>query len=136
MTLTPLPKSRFDPPTRSLSVSIIAWLGIIAGALGCINVAIQFLSPQPAPLRLAVSAPIALAVAIGLRMRLEWARRGYIAALAFGFFAIAIQLLRQDTGPSIVAAVIVASIFYGLIIAKLCSRSVREEFDASSHPSA
>jgi hypothetical protein len=137
MTLAPLPRSRFDRAGRSLTVSILAWGGIIAGILGCVSVALLFLSPRPMPLNLTLGAPIGLAVAIGLRMRLEWARRGYIAAMAFGALSFAVRALREvQTSPSILVALLVSLAFYGLIIAKLCSRGVREEFDAASEASA
>ena len=48
MGLPPLPHSVFDKP-RSLTASVLAWLGMVGGAIGCIDIILGFLPPAPLP---------------------------------------------------------------------------------------
>lgn len=112
---------------RSRIVTALAWLGIVSGVLGCIGAVYMVFTPRHAlrPLGLLGSAAL-LVAAIGLRNRKNWARLAYIAAAVGGIANFAIRLIQYGWGSTGLAVVVLN----GLIIAKLCSRSVREEFGA------
>jgi len=111
---------------RSLTVSALAWLGIVSGVLGCIGAVYMVFTPRHALRPLGLLGSVALLVAaIGLRNRKNWARLAYIAAAVGGIANFAIRRIMYGWG-----GVPLDVVLYGLIIAKLCSRSVREEFEA------
>ncbi len=136
---------------RSRVVTIIAWIGIVSGVLGTIASGMVALSaPDLATILWLASAVAGLVTSIGLLVRREWARRGLIAVLgytvAMGFLQVIIvplpaqlagqvpddvlQEARAGVRAAMLASALVFGAINGLIIAKLCTRRVREEFDS------
>ena len=129
---------------RSGFVSVAAWLGIISAA-SCIVLAVIALPWQRA-LRYDIGLLCAVAAAtlsLGVRKRREWARQGFVAFLAFstlmGIAGAARWRAAQSTNPPADSMRMPLLVVAGLglvinliIILKLRSRRVREEFDAAS----
>jgi hypothetical protein len=147
---------------RSAFISIMAWLGILSGGFGVLAfVVFLVVQPAFTSAVGFLSSGAALVTALGLRARREWARQGFIAFLAYsslmaivgalrwhvpqltdfkvppGTAAPAITQAQLDAlaasarGPLLVMAGI-GTVINLLIILKLRSRRVREEFDESA----
>ena len=147
-------------PLRSTFVSVIAWLGILSGGSGVLVFGI-FLVVQPGfqtCLGL-LGAMAGLATSIGLWKRREWARKGFMAVLAYSSLVSLVsavrfrvpQLASVDPGAAAatgisqaqvdaLASVVhtgllivtgVVTLFNVLIILKLRTPRVREEFGAA-----
>jgi len=148
-------------PHRSAFVSLIAWLGILSGGSGVLAFGI-FMVVQPSfQFVLGLLGAIAgLATAIGMWKRREWARQGFIVVLAYSSVMGLISAVRfralqlstvvpagaeptgmtqaqldaltttMRTGLLIVTGVV--TLINVLIILKLRTQRVREEFGAES----
>jgi hypothetical protein len=145
-------------PPRSTFVSVIAWMGIVSGALGTLGscLAVLFGPTLHAVIGLLSSAAM-LVASLGLRKRREWARIGFMAVLAysavvsivgavtaraprladFGMLVGALpvnvtQAQLDEIAATIRTGTIAISLcivlFNVLIILKLRSRAVRAEF--------
>ena len=150
-------------PRRSTFVSVIAWLGIVSGGSGVLVFAIVLVVEPGFQTALGLLGSIAgLATSIGLWKRLEWARQGFMAVLAYSSLVSLVsavrfrvpQLASVDPGAAAatgisqaqvdaLASVVhtgllivtgVVTLFNVLIILKLRTPRVREEFGAA--PSA
>ena len=132
-----LPVSR-----RSAFVPILAWLGILSGGLGGIRLLFTVAShPTWHALVGLLSCCATLAASLGLRARREWARQGFIAVIAY-YSALAVtNVLRLQahgdalTGVARTFLLVMLGFFLVInlsLVWELCSRRVREEFDAKS----
>jgi len=145
------------PPhvTRSSFVSFMAWLGIISGALTALGTCFAVVTHPSVPMLIGFLSGVAtLATSLGLRQRKEWGRLGFIGVISYstlmGFVGAARirmpelsqfgatggigqeqvdALMPMLRATALVGAVVVA-LFNALIILKLSSRAVREEFGA------
>lgn len=139
------------PAPRSRLVTIIAWWGIASGVLGCVwGVTMLMGAPGLQSLVILAGAAASLATSLGLRERREWARRGlifvlgYTVVMAFAGVLRAplpdqllsqlppeeVAALRASARTAMLSGAVVLALFNGAIIAKLCTRRVREEFGA------
>jgi hypothetical protein len=147
---------------RSRFVSIVAWLGILSGALGTFG-AIWFVVDQPGVRAVVflLSCAGALVSALGLRARKEWARQGFILVLAYvavmGVIgALTVRAPRLSDFPgnpelpapnvtqaqldamwssgrtSMVGMAVFGAVLDGLIILAFCSKRIRREFSGES----
>ena len=124
----PLPEHLYERP-KSLTVSVLAWCGIVGGVLGCLGIAAMFVSGTGLPpVGRLLGAPAALAAAIGLRNRRNWARLSYIGVTGLGFVATPFTVIRAQLPPAVWFALVPVLAVQGFIVYKLCSRDVREEF--------
>ena len=148
-------------PPRSAFVSVIAWLGILSGGSGVLACGI-FIAIQPSFQFVVglLSALAGLATAIGMWNRREWARQGFILVLAYSsvmgliatvrFRAPQLSTMVPAGGqpPAITQAQVdaltstmrvgllivtgVVTLINVLIILKLRTQRIREEFGAES----
>jgi hypothetical protein len=145
------------PPhvTRSSFVSLMAWLGIISGALTAVGTCFAVVTHPTLPMLVGFLSGVAtLATSLGLRQRKEWARIGFIGVIAYstlmGFVGAArirmpelsqfgatggigqeqVDALMPTLRATALVGAIVVALFNVLIILKLSSRTVREEFGA------
>ena len=133
------PKSRF--------VTVVAWLGIFSGASTVVAAAWSLImEPRIAAVAALPAGLLAAIAGIGLNDRREWARQAFILVQAYGILyllvdaAIALSKHRLVPPTDVTQQVPVAFtlVFFCLfvafnswIIAKLCSRRIRAEFEAA-----
>lgn len=138
------------PARRSRLVTVIAWWGIVSGVLGCAwGVPMLLSAPSLRSVIVLAGSIASLATSIGLRERREWARRGlifvlgYTVVMAFASVLRAplpeqllsqlqpeeVATLRSAARAAMLTGAAVLAVINGAIIAKLCTRRVREEFD-------
>jgi uncharacterized membrane protein HdeD (DUF308 family) len=133
--LEPL-KPRVPEPhrPRSTLVTVIAWLGILSG-IGTVSSGALMLAAVPGLRGFGwlTGGVLALITALGLRRRREWARRSYIGVQLFNCANFFVHM--RGTPTAVRGGLLVMAIGYtainGIIIAYLCSRKVREEFEAA-----
>jgi len=136
---------------RSTFISVLAWFGIIGGAFGTlVGLGILAFSPTLTALWILLGAVAGLICSLGLRQRRNWARLSFIGVQVYGILNVVVTAVRgpvpagalRDAGVSAAQAREVMSMMRGaalagyavyvlinlLIIAKLCSRQIREEF--------
>ena len=135
---------RYQPP-KSRFVTVVGWLGIFSGASTVVaSVWSLILAPGVAALAVLPAGLMGAWAGIGLKERREWARRGFIVVQAYGvlnWLAHIARALRAQSaiggavGRTAIAATLVgAALFLAInafITVKLCSRSVRAEFEAA-----
>ncbi len=125
MASTPSPRR-----PQLLFVTILAWLGVAVGILGCLGAVLVLFADKHGlpPLRFLLAAPLLLAAAIGLHQRRDWARWFYIVILALGIANFAVRFVLHG-GRGLGLIIVSMGVFLnGLLIARLCSRPVRAEF--------
>ncbi len=140
---------------RSSFISVMAWLGIVSGALTALGTCFAVVThPTFAMLIGFLSGVATLATSLGLRLRKEWARLGFIFVLAYSTlmgFVGAARIRMPDLSqfgaaggigqeqadaftPTLrataLAGAVVVALLNVLILLKLTSRPVREEFGA------
>jgi hypothetical protein len=144
-------------PVRSTFISIIAWLGILSGAMGVIgSCAFLLVHASVAGFIGLASGAVALATALGLRRRREWARQALVAFLGYSTLMGFVEAVRfrlpqlssftaaGGVPPGVTQAqldamaasahstALTGAAVFGLlnvlIILKLCTRRVRAEF--------
>jgi len=147
-----------EPPvSRSALVSVVAWFGILGGAMGTLSGLILMLSaPSMTAVSVLVGGAATLYSAIGLRARREWARVGFMVVLAITSLAGIIGALRfripggitvspaggapamtpeqlndivHQMRPMMIGMAVVSAIVNALLIAYFSSQRVRREFD-------
>jgi hypothetical protein len=152
--MMPLPEAAYAP--RSRFVSIIAWLGIVSGCFATLSgVLIVRESPHLSSFGILAGGIMAVVAGLGLRRRRNWARLSFIAVQALAIVQSFARLVSQPaiierqlsssgvsaadakaaaaTLPTMFLVMTLAfSLINALIIAKLCSRRVREEFEAET----
>jgi hypothetical protein len=147
---------------RSTFISGMAWFGIVSGALATLGFCSFLLSqPGIAAVVGFLSGAATLATSVGLRKRREWARLGFIGILGYsiamsfvgvwslrmpnlsemaaaggapppGISQEQLDALASAMRPAALVGALVVGFINALIIAKLCTRRVREEFGAAS----
>ena len=114
---------------RSLGVTSIALFGIVSSlwlGYSIFNIA----GSRRPSLLLALEALLALVAAVGLLARRNWARLSYIGLMTITVLNIAVQYRHLIGSPSALLSGALVGGFAALIIAHLCSRAVRAEFNA------
>ena len=139
---------------RSTFVTVIAAFGILGGCFATFG-GLMMLAMQPSltAVSVLVGGVFGLVAAFALRRRRNWARLSFIGVQAYAILGSIVNVIRQpaqiaarltSTGMSAEDAraaasasrtpMMVVALIFGviniLIIAKLCSRDVRAEFDA------
>jgi len=147
---------------RSTFISGMAWLGIVSGALTTLGSCPFLLSrPSIAAVVGFLSGAATLATSIGLKQRREWARLGFIGILGYsiamgfggawrlrmpslseiaaaggapppGISQEQLDALASSMRPAVLVGALLVGLINALIIARLCTRRVREEFGAES----
>jgi len=156
--------SSAQPARRSGLVTFFAWMSIIGGAFGVLGSAPLLLAqPSTGTIVLLVDALCSFTAGLGLRARREWARRGFIFVLAYSALMALVGAYRfrlpaaselptrpggsapaltpqqldaitaQMRTPFLVMA-FVSALICGLLIAWLCSRRIRYEFNPEMAP--
>lgn len=142
------------PAPRSTFVTVIAWFGIVSGCMATLG-GVVLMAAGPAGIRsggILASGVMGLAAALGLRRRRHWARLSFIGVQALTIAQSLITVVSSQSrmmeqliasglpaeearslaatarNTSLVFALVFA-VINGLIIAKLCSPEVRQEFD-------
>jgi hypothetical protein len=147
------PSAPHVPRPRSKFVTVIAVFGMISGCLALFGGgAVAMMQPSLQTVGMAAGGVMAVAAAWGLLKRKNWARLSFIGvqalAIAQAFYRIAViprdlsarmtamGLTAEDVRASVATArsaalvfAVIFTIINGLIIAKLCSPRVREEFE-------
>lgn len=143
---------------RSLFVSVIAWLGIGSGCMATLGGVMMVLANgNLTAFGLLAGGIMGLIASVGLLRRRNWARLSFIGVQAYailnGFANVVSQpavvatrlsssgLSADDASAALASArsaMLVAAVVFtlinGLVIAKLCSRRVRAEFEAAEGP--
>ena len=123
------------PPQRPrlLFVTALAWIGVAVGILGCLGAALVLFAHKQGlpPLRFLFASPLVLGAAIGLHQRRDWARWFYIVILALGIANFAVRFVLHGGRGLGLIIVSMGVLLNGLLIARLCSRPVRAEFQES-----
>jgi hypothetical protein len=141
----------------------MAWMAIIGGALGSLGMSLTVVSqPSVTTGVILFDCVCSLITGLGLRARREWARRGFIFVLAYsalmgivGAFRVrfpAVSDLPQPAGsspsltqeqldamtaqmrPVVVVMAFLSAVVSALLIAKLSSQKVRDEFGYPGKP--
>jgi len=126
------PEGLYEWP-RSITVSILAWLGIVGGAMGSLGFLLLLLGTPGGhlPITALAGPPVTLVASLGLRQRRDWARKSYIGVLGLGMLRVLVALPWSGSLATTGVLALITIAIPGLIIAKLCSHDVREEFGAA-----